>query len=417
MSSLSDASATGPLAGVKVVELGVWVAGPAAGGILADWGADVIKIEPPTGDPARTFRRMLGGDLPSNPVFELDNRSKRSISLDLSMPEGRSVAHQLVAGADVFLTNIRPSALERAGLDPEAARAGNDRLVYAIITGYGLAGPDADRPAYDIAAYWARSGLASALTPPDGSLPFQRGGMGDHTAGMSTAGMISAALYAREKTGKGDLVSTSLLRQGAYTLGFDVNISLMWGLPVRVGTRTTMGNPCINNYSAGDGKRFWIVGLEGSRHWPPLARVVGHPEWIDDERYATGLARAMNAVALIAELDAIFATRPLAEWAELFAAEPDFFWSPVQSIEDLIADPQFAAGGGLVDVPDESGTMTMVASPADFADRPAKPRYRAPRLGEHTAGVLGEMGWSTSDIEGLVNRGVAFDEATSRGPD
>ncbi len=408
---------TGPLSGVKVVELGVWVAGPAAGGILADWGAEVTKIEPPTGDPARTFRRMLGGDLPSNPVFELDNRSKRSVAVDLATPSGREVAADLVAGADVFLTNIRLSALERSGLGPDRLRAGNRRLIYAIVSGYGITGPDADRPAYDIAAFWARSGVAASLTPPGGGLPFQRGGMGDHSVGLTAAGMISAALYARERTGEGDLVSASLLRQGAYTIGFDVNIALMWGLPVRVGTRTTMGNPCINNYSAGDGRPFWIVGLEGDRHWPPLARAVGHPEWITDERYASAADRARNAAELIAELDRIFATRTLAEWSEVFATEPDFFWSPVQSVEELLADPQFSGAGGLVDVPDESGSMTMVATPADFTEHPAVPRYRAPRLGEHTAEVLGDVGYDAGRIDELVAMGAVFTEDTARGPD
>ena len=281
----------GPLAGVRVVELGVWVAGPGAGGILADWGADVIKVEPPEGDPARTFQRMLGGDLPTNPPFELDNRSKRSVVLDLADPIGRAHAQDLIDRADVFLTNIRVSALQRLELDPDVLLARHERLIYALITGYGLTGPDADRPAYDIAAYWARSGLAAALTPPGGPLPFQRGGMGDHSVAMTTAGMVSAALVARERTGKGQLVSTSLLRQGAYTIGFDVNVALMWGRPIMVGQREAMGNPAINNYTAGDGRRFWIVGLEGDRHWPPLARVVGRPEWLDDPRFATPQAR------------------------------------------------------------------------------------------------------------------------------
>jgi crotonobetainyl-CoA:carnitine CoA-transferase CaiB-like acyl-CoA transferase len=379
------------LAGVRVVEIGVWVAGPAAGGILADWGADVVKIEPPTGDPARTFGRMLGGDLPTNPVFELDNRSKRSIVLDLTDPQGVERALALIDAADVFLTNIRMSALQRLGLDPDALLARNERLVYALITGYGLDGPDADRPAYDIAAYWARSGLAASLTPPGAPLPFQRGGMGDHSAGMTTAGMVSAALFARERTGKGQLVSTSLLRQGAYTIGFDVNVALMWGRSIAVGNRQTMGNPAINNYTAGDGRRFWIVGLEGERHWPPLARVVGRSEWLDDPRYASPRSRFEHASELIAELDVIFATRTLDEWAEVFAAEPDFFWSPVNTIDDLIADAQFHASGALVDVPDGEGTTTMLASPADFHGTPAVPRFRAPRLGEHTGEVLAEL--------------------------
>jgi crotonobetainyl-CoA:carnitine CoA-transferase CaiB-like acyl-CoA transferase len=400
--------ATGPMAGVRVIELGVWVAGPAAGGILSDWGADVVKIEPPLGDPARSFQRMLGGDLPTNPVFELDNRSKRSVVVDLRTDEGRALALELIDSADVFLTNIRVSALRRVGLGPETLRARNPRLVYAIITGYGLDGAEADRPAYDIAAYWARSGLAAALTPPGGQLPFQRGGMGDHTVGMTAAAMISAALFARERTGEGDLVSTSLLRQGAYTIGFDVNVALMWGLPIRVGTRTTMGNVAINNYSAGDGRPFWIVGLEGHRHWPPLARAVGHPEWLEDERFATPAARAQHATELIALLDESFATKTLDEWAVIFDADPDFFWAPVQTVDELLGDQQFHAAGGLVEVPSEDGAWTMLATPADFDVHRSAPRYRAPLLGEHTHELLAELGKSAEEISALAASGATL---------
>src|SRR5215475_11558802 len=164
----------GPLAGVKVVEIGVWVAGPAAGGVLADWGADVVKIEPPgIGDPARTFSRMLGADLPSNPIFENDNRSKRSIVLDLSEESGRGVALELLDRADVFVTNVRMAGLSRLGLDPKSLGERNPRLVYGAISGYGFAGPDADRAAYDIAGFWARSGIAAALTSAGHHPPFQ----------------------------------------------------------------------------------------------------------------------------------------------------------------------------------------------------------------------------------------------------
>ncbi|MET0913439.1 MAG: CoA transferase, partial [Acidimicrobiales bacterium] len=156
----------GPLHGIRVVEMGVWVAGPAAGGILADWGADVVKIEPPSGDPARLFGKLLGGDMDANPPFELDNRSKRSVVLDVTNEDGRATALELIAAADVFLTNIRPAALERVGLDPDTLLAEDERLVYALITGFGLEGPDADKQAYDIAAWWSRSGIASLLTPP-----------------------------------------------------------------------------------------------------------------------------------------------------------------------------------------------------------------------------------------------------------
>ena len=258
---------SGPMDGVKVVEMGVWIAGPAAGGILADWGADVIKIEPPgVGDPARLFQTMFGTELPFNPIFENDNRSKRSIVLDLSKETGRGLALELIDDADVFVTNIRMKALERLGLDPGSLRARNARLVYAAISGYGFEGPDADRAAYDIAAFWARSGIAASLTSPGSPPPFQRGGMGDHNAGLAAAAAVSAALYSREKTGQGQLVSTSLLREGIYTLSFDLSLGARLGIPIAVADRKTMGNPCINNYADKDGRWFWIVGLEAERH-------------------------------------------------------------------------------------------------------------------------------------------------------
>ena len=398
---------TGPLDGVRVVELGVWVAGPGACGVLADWGADVIKVEPPEGDPARGFGAMLGGDLDSNPVFELDNRGKRSIVLDLSEPDGVAILLELLGDADVFVSNIRASALDRLGIGPDAVRGRFGRLVYAIITGYGLDGPDADRAAYDIAAYWARSGMASALRTPGGPLPFQRAGMGDHTAAMTGAGMVSAALFERERTGHGQLVSTSLLRLGAYTIGFDVNIALMWGRTLAVGVRESMGNPSVNNYTAGDGRQLWIVGLEGDRHWPPLARAVGRPEWLTDPRFARPRDRAANARELIAELDVIFATRSRDEWAQVFEGEPDLFWTPVNTVEDLLADEQFRASGAVVDVADEEGSRSMLATPADFGGTVPVPRWRAPRLGEHTAAVLGELGRSPTAIDQLIRTGVA----------
>jgi crotonobetainyl-CoA:carnitine CoA-transferase CaiB-like acyl-CoA transferase len=231
--------------------------------------------------------------------------------------------------------------------------------------------------------------------------------MGDHSVGLSTAAAISAALFARERTGKGQMVSTSLLRQGVYTIGFDLNMVLGWGLTTAVGSRNAMGNPAINNYVAGDGRRFWIVGLEGERHWPPLARAVGHPEWLADHTYSTAAGRAQNARALIAELDAIFATKTLDEWAEIFATEADFFWSPINTVDDVLADPQLASAGGLVEVPDGSSGTTMIASPADFHGTPWAPRSLAPKLGEHTREVLAQLGKTDDAIDDLLRAGIA----------
>src|ERR1700742_5013532 len=193
----------GPMQGINVVELGVWVAGPATGGILADWGADVIKIEPPTGDPARMFGRMLGLDVDVSPPFEMDNRSKRSVVIDLATEGGRGTALELISGADVFITNVRPAALRRLGLDYESLGPDHPRLVDGLITRYVEALTDAVRAGYDVAAFWARGGLAHLLTRPGETPPFQRGGMGDHSAGMTLAAAVCAALVARNRTGTG----------------------------------------------------------------------------------------------------------------------------------------------------------------------------------------------------------------------
>lgn len=383
---------TGPLQGIRVIELGLWVAAPATGGILADWGADVIKVEPPQGDPARMFGRMIGVDTGANPPFEMDNRSKRSIVADLGTAAGRALVGDLLADADAFVTNVRPGALARAGLDFASLAERNPRLVYGLITGYGLDGPDADRAAYDVAAFWARAGIADLLTRPGDVPPFQRGGMGDHSAGMTLAAAVCAALVARQSTGAGQLVTTSLYRQGAYTVSFDLNTLVLTGQHVAIGQREAMGNPCMNNYATADGRRFWIVGLQGDRHWPALCRAVGRTEWLDDERYATPRARAVNARDLVAALDAVFATRTLDEWTAVFETEPDFFWSPVNSLDDVLADEQFHAAGGIVDVPDpDGGSVPMVATPADFHGTPWAPRGPAPRLGQHTEEILAEL--------------------------
>jgi crotonobetainyl-CoA:carnitine CoA-transferase CaiB-like acyl-CoA transferase len=393
--------------GVKVVELGVWVAGPAAGGILADWGADVVKIEPPgRGDPSRLFMQILGADLPLNPIFEMDNRGKRSVVIDLGDPHGRELALELIDGADVFITNVRMAAIERLSLGHAALLQRNPRLIYAAVTGYGLQGADVDRAAYDIGAFWSRSGIASMLTTPGSSPPFQRGGMGDHGAAVSAAAAISAALYAREKTGEGQLVSVSLLRQGIYTLSFDLSIVLRFGVDLQVADRRTMLNPAINCYQDSEGRWFWLVGLEGARHWPALARAVGHPEWIEDARFATSEQRKVNAGELIGLLDAIFATKTRDEWGKIFDAEKELWWEPVQTIEEVLADPQVGASGALVEVPDGATTTTFPATPVDFAGTSWSPRWMAPAHGQHTDQILEELGRNAEQIAALREHGV-----------
>ena len=396
----------GPMEGVKVVEAGMWVAGPAAAGILGDWGADVIKIEPPTGDPMRGILSLHGNTDNINPVFELDNRNKRSIGLDLSVPEARDIAAALVDESDVFVTNARPGALLRAGLDYETVSERNPRVVYAHITGYGLSGDERDRAAFDVGAFWSRAGIAAALVPEGNPLPYQRGGMGDHMAALAAAGAVSAALFARERTGAGQLVSVSLLRIGMYMVGWDINMAVRLGLPTVPMTISAPPNPMISAYAAGDGLRFWLLGLQGDRLWPDLLRAIDRTKWASDERYATLASRFENSAALVRELGAVFSTRTLEEWGDVFDRE-DVWWAPVRYPHEVVADPQARAAGGFVTVPlDGEGEIEMVASPIDFLGTPWEARGSAPEFAQHTEEVLLELGHSWDRIAELKELGA-----------
>ncbi|GAA3152391.1 crotonobetainyl-CoA:carnitine CoA-transferase CaiB-like acyl-CoA transferase [Kribbella aluminosa] len=386
----------GPMNGVRVVELAAWVAGPSAGGILADWGADVIKVEPPAGDPLRAIYTELGPDVAYNPFFDPDNRGKRSIVLNLREPRENQRALELIATADVFLTNMRGAALQRLGLDHETLLARDPRLIYAFITGYGLSGPTAAAGAFDLGACWARGAVADLLCAPGQDLPLQRSGMGDHFAGVAAAGMISAALYDRERTGEGQLVSTSLVRVAGYQMSSDLNTKLLLDLDPSHPVRTAPANPLANNYSAADGKRFWLLGIESDRHWPALTRIVERPELESDRRFSSIQARYENASELVGILDVEFAKRPREDWARRFDSEANFFWSPVNDVADLLSDPQTEASGMLVTTEDGSVARQMVASPVDFSRTPAAVRTRAPRLGEHTDELLQELAGHTA---------------------
>src|SRR3954452_5931115 len=392
--------------GIRVVEVGMWVAGPSAAAVLGEWGPDVIKIEPPDGDPCRGLLSAFGGD-GSSPPFELDNRNKRSIGLNLSTPEGQRIAAQLVDQADVFVTNARAVALERAALDYETVSARNPRLVYASVSGYGLEGDDRDRAAYDVGAFWSRAGVAAALTPDGVDLPYQRGGMGDHMAGMAAAGAVAAALLSRERSGKGQLVSTSLMRIGMYMIGWDLSMSLRLGLPVVPMTVKAPPNPLINAYTAGDGRRFWLLGLQADRHWPDVLRAIERPGWADDPRFSSIEARFVNSAELVTELNAAFATKSLAEWTPIFDRE-DVWWAPVQYGHEIVDDPQAHAGGGFAAAPPNDGgaPVTMVASPVDFAGTPWAPRSMPPEFAQHTEEVLLELGYDWDEIIALKDSGA-----------
>jgi crotonobetainyl-CoA:carnitine CoA-transferase CaiB-like acyl-CoA transferase len=380
------------LEGVRVVELGVWVAGPAVGGLLADWGADVIKVEPPTGDPMRAVFGALGIDVGQNPPFELDNRGKRSVVIDLSTDEGRAMMERLLETADVFATNLRPDALERLGLDHVSVRARHRRLIYCSLTGYGLDGPDRDRAGYDVGAFWARSSAAAKLVPPGTDPPGIRSGFGDHTTALAALSGVLAALLDRQRTGEGRLVATSLLRAGTYVMGWDIGVYLRFGRIQGTRPRTEMAAPLINCYRAADGAWFWLLGLEQHRHWPGVVAALERPELATDPRFATTKARAEHAGELIAELDEAFATRPRSEWEARFD-QHDVWWAPVQTIPEVTVDPQAHAAGSFVTMTPRSGEdpYSAVASPVSFSGYDQRPGP-VPALGEHTEELRRELG-------------------------
>ncbi|MEE8347876.1 MAG: CoA transferase [Dehalococcoidia bacterium] len=396
----------GPLENIKVVEVGLWVAGPSTSAILGDWGAEVIKIEPPQGDPFRGWTASIAGvNMPMNPPFELDNRGKRSVALNLEKDEAREIALQLIEKADVFVTNIRPRALEEFALSYEELSQRFPRLVYCQITGYGPDGPERDRAAYDIGAFWSRAGVAAALTPQGAQLPQLRGGMGDHMAGFGAAGAVCAALLARERTGEGQRVDVSLLRTGIYMMGWDVSLAQRMNMPIVAYDRKHAVNPLVTCYKCGDGRWLWLLLLQADRHWGDLCQAIGREDLMADPRYENIEMRRQNAPALVEELDGMFATKTLSQWGEVLDRH-NVWWAPVNSINDVMTDPVAEAAGAFVQVPGPDGPTQMVATPADFSGTPWEPRGLAPELGQHTEEVLLELGYDWDRIVVLKENGA-----------
>ncbi|MGH9274410.1 MAG: CaiB/BaiF CoA transferase family protein, partial [Acidimicrobiales bacterium] len=355
-------------------------------------GADVIKVEPPEGDPMRRlFSITAGHGQPQSPPFDLDNRGKRSVVLDLRDPADRDTMLRLVATADVFLTNLRPDAVDRLGLGPVQLLPELPTLVYASVTGYGRDGPDADRAGYDVGAFWARTGMALATTPEGEGPAGIRAGMGDHVTAMTLVAGICAALHQRHATGVGQLVDTSLLRTGIWTVGWDFGIQLRFDKLAPTLPRTETMNPSMNPYQARDGRWFWLLGLESDRHWPGICRAVEHPEWCEQEPFASSRGRRKQASVVIHALDAVFASQDRDEWTRRFDVE-GVWWAPVHAVADVVADPQAIAAGAFVDVPVGEGAVAhrAVATPVTFGGVDGAVGA-VPGLGEHTAEVLAEL--------------------------
>lgn len=393
------------LEGLKVIELATYVAGPASGAILAEWGADVIKIETAGGDPMRYFFAALGKEEAVNPVFELDNRGKRAIVVDIRTPQGAEIVRDMVAGADVLLTNIRPASLKRAGLDWDSLKAAAPGLIYASVTGYGLDGEDADRAGFDIAAFWARSGLTASMTPKGGEPLQPRTAVGDHVCALATVSAILAAVIDRQKTGKGQLVETSLLRTGTYVLGTDLAIQLKLGRLASTRSRATAINPLSNYFQSADGRWLCTQARQNNADWPNYARAAGHPEWLEDVRFAKTRDRRENVAELVSLLDASFGALNYDALTARLDAE-DVVWAPVQTPAEVCADPQAEAAGCFYETTVAGETLRTPATPARFHGAPFVAPASAPKVGQHTDAVLAEIGRSADQIATLREAGV-----------
>ncbi len=396
------------LEGIRVIEYATYMAAPGAGCILRDWGADVIKIEPPGGDPIRMFFRTIGTDLEDNPVFDFDNRGKQSIVIDTSRAEGQSLIRALVKDADVFLTNVRPGGLARSGLDYESLKSLNPKLVYCSLTGYGLEGPDADRPGFDIASFWSRTGVAN-LTIPKGEEPFAlRTAFGDHTTSIAAAAGICAALVEAQRTGKGRLVESSLFRTGLYAMGSDFAIQLFFGRIASTKGRSEQIVPISNFYRTGDGHWLCIVARQGDVDWVPMCRVIGRPELAGDPRFTTSKGRRQHCAEIVAILDEGFSRYTRDEIAARLDAEA-IAWAPVQTLGEVAADPQAMAAGAIVQTPSakrDGTTYAAPASPVRFPGADDGPKGPAPATGEHTRDVLASLGHAPAEIDAMFAAGI-----------
>ncbi len=388
----------GIFSGVRIVELAQWIFVPSTAALFADLGADVVKVEhPKLGDPARGLRTQgLGGSV--NLAVEQNNRGKRSVGLDFKAPGGRELLLRLIEHCDVFMTSFRPGTLERLGLGVEALRERNPKLVYARGHGLGVRGPEANRPSYDMSAFWSRGGVAHALTAPGAERPVgQRPGFGDHTSALNLAFGIASALFRRESTGEPSVVDVSLLATAMWVLSSDIAYSTIPDYDPHALFSATPANPLTANYQTRDERWIALVMLQADRHWPEFCRHLGRDDLVEDSRFVDTAARREHAEACIAELRKTFAAHDLAHWIARFETL-DAAWAPVQSVRELHSDPQVLANQYLrtVRAPDGS-SYDLVGNPCQF-DESAPELRPAPAAAAQTEEVLLELGLSWDEI-------------------
>jgi crotonobetainyl-CoA:carnitine CoA-transferase CaiB-like acyl-CoA transferase len=397
------------LDGIRLIEVADWGFVPSCATVLADWGADVVKIEHPrTGDPLRGLvtSGLIPGASGINFFMAQVGRNKRSVGIDLSKEEGRQILYRLVEKADVFLTNWLPPARERLKIDYATIRALNPRIIYAKGHGQGQRGPDADKGGYDGCSFWARGSVANRLSPSGEPPITQRPAFGDFISGMFTAGGIAGALYHREKTGEGTEVDVSLLGAACWVMSPDIVAAMTYGFELPAAMRGMVPNPLVNSYSCRDGKFLTLMMLQLERFWPMFCRTVGREDWMKDERFDTAEKRKTAAPWMVEEIAAHLQTRDRAEWETILRAS-ECIWAPVASPLEIQNDPQVVANGYLVDYDDGQGNRTKVcASPVQFGGGGTEVRRRAPECGEHTEEVLIEAGYGWEEIGAWKESGV-----------